>query len=612
MQRRWITTSLVLTTVTLSWSTSYSSDGRDADPELTTATAPAAAVERVTAGAPSWCAGFDASDWAGDCADSLNLGFYAIEQRLLGRIGEGCGRYGISHWPEVLPMRPAGDPYTQPAPTDQADWLRKGTFETYLTYLNGFTNPIASLRELQAIAIAGCERPADGARQRRVANWIQQWINIHRLSVADATELMRELVHPLPNVSGGTLNALFERATPAARELLWTGKAPRAGVHASRLDYLDRHPSGDPDALYHAFGLAMPAAKETPAWEAKAQKEIAAAEFATFDWTRFDGQFDSKSARQRFVLRALLPRFKAYAASLFEGVATEPYLASKKDFENLTTQEADLARMALDLADRRWNADGSLKPDAEWRTIMAGCAAPLEALWEKLAFRQTPTSVEALAAIDADPALDALYGTIAAYCRDSWLWSSVASDGRFDTILSGPRAWHLTRQRKANTAPSKRAPVLGWLLFGSKETIERCPPNDQTPQCAVAYGAKIATAKLQADGVLVTWVAPTWREDAEVCHTTNRVDRINSKGEVFYQEECRVVGTKKVTGALAPTLLPADLAPLLKPGRVARLFKERPSGTPNPAWVVAALFPDMANARKSTKHLVIFGKATKP
>ena len=107
-------------------------------------------------------------------------------------------------------------------------------------------------------------------------------------------------------------------------------------------------------------------------------------------------------------------------------------------------------------------------------------------------------------------------------------------------------------------------------------------------------------------------IAPHRTEPDDADPKLATIDRINERGEVFYQEDCRVVGKRPQQRALPPTLLPRSLAPALRPGRVVRFLGDPPVVGLAPASAVVAVFPDGASARSSTKHVVIFGSPTAP
>ena len=587
------------------------------DPVVAAPVAPAAGVARVVPRVADWCGGFERSPWEhtsarnGIRADDIG-GYGGLRNELLGNHRRESPPSVLPHaWPELLPMRPASGYYRNPirlADYGESTWRSMGMHreEERAQYRNKYADPIASLRELQAIAVAGCDRAAYGPRQRRVANWLQQWLNRHPMPVSELNVLLAQLVAD-PSAVPESRTALFDTVPPALQRLLW-GEFGSADHGLDLLDRMERQAKPDPVARLSALMALADGSSLTGAAQESGQ-QVAAYELSTADWAPVTTKLQGRTAVERFVLQHLLPELAARGRGAKPGVEAA-FVAARTEYEAMADRHPELVATVTALRDDLVNPDGSPKGPSGAREQQA-CAAALDVAWAELFASRAPKSIPALRALTREPAVDFLYRAISTSCPQSRLHSSVAGP-RFRQPISGPRTYFAVHADPDTTKQAQGPAPFEDVLFLMSAQARSCPPQVKSEYCAVAFGQTIRKVKQQADGILVDWAPVSWVEEVEKCKTTNRIDRINERGEVFYQEDCRVVGKRPQQRALPPTLLPRSLAPALRPGRVVRFLGDPPVVGLAPASAVVAVFPDGASARSSTKHVVIFGSPTAP
>lgn len=79
--------------------------------------------------------------------------------------------------------------------------------------------------------------------------------------------------------------------------------------------------------------------------------------------------------------------------------------------------------------------------------------------------------------------------------------------------------------------------------------------------------ANIAALKPGKQGVQVTFKNETITVTDSDCKETNKIDRIDSNGKIYYQQICWATGSHKETVKHAPVVVPAEYARGLKPGQ---------------------------------------------
>jgi len=86
-------------------------------------------------------------------------------------------------------------------------------------------------------------------------------------------------------------------------------------------------------------------------------------------------------------------------------------------------------------------------------------------------------------------------------------------------------------------------------------------------------GGTVKSAKPEGEGVRVEFKSERYLDTKVDCRTTNRIHAVSDLGNIYYEQDCKILGKEWVTTTADPVWVPADYAGALKPGVFALVWR---------------------------------------
>ncbi len=547
------------------------------DPELQSATPVPEGVETVSVEVPRWCKGYKREFFG-------SLGTYGDVATYLG--GE------IPQWPENLP-------------------------------LHGSKNPVLALRELQSIGVAACDRRLYGPRQRRVANWLQQWLNTYRVSLAETQSLLADLV---------------ARPDFGQKDLCRSNEPFASTLLCSALDWGSEPPEFSQMGLPAVYHVPLPQVPFFQDWleqggptsvleklafidrlgDISHDNDFAAGlgtlEASTIDFDAFKAMFDVKSPLESWVVERAIPILRTALLAPFRAIGVEAVAARKTEYDKLTEGASELFDVLIPLyvASHRLE-DFGLPADAKEhparleasRIAAAECGPRLDALLTKALEGRDLSATVAMKMLVAEPVIEMLLQGISR-CESSRFQPLAVREHELDGPYARPpwvTGWRAYVTRLWSFSGLDLASIFG--LLSPSDPKSTCARKGQIDSDCVDFpgpASELLASKVTKteDGISVEWASNFWMEDIEECTETKQVDRIRPDGTVQYRQKCWVARREKRVNDYEPVVFAAHLESVLKPGQVLRYLPQR-----GRAAVLAAAYKDLKTASTGVPPIVV-------
>lgn len=488
-------------------------------------------------------------------------------------------------------------------------------------------------KTLRTIAQIACARPDDPTYQSAIASWRQGWINLSGISETEDREAEKVRASTdYDKLKSEFCDALEPGAEASPEEKSVAGAFMRAANCNDHADlgllgwWVDKRAEPDSELARAYFTYSCLAGPE-PDKPRDPKDTFAMRSFAVCgtDGRRLDkGRLEKEIAGKPFNAYG-----RIYARETFAAAKTT-YARLAEAYEKLAAKDEGYKKLLFDGPEAGWKAweqayaankaafEAARAYEAKFyagsKKALAGCEGPLlKNFGDYLRAQKPKTEAEAVKA--ASDAIGQVLLAPLALCE--------AVEGRKQAAFTlndflhgkrprrGPRmaAYHQAldvlsdiladRARFPINVQDFRSPVEEpGQGSGSMDdaVFELVNPNQDNPPKGV-----IAGVAKKGNGVQITFKAESHIENTYHCTPTNRIDRIESNGQVRYVENCAINGTTKVVTEETPLVVDAPFAEGLKPGQHARFTVQAAFRDPARVGFPAAIYAD-----KDLKRLVVW------
>ena len=437
-----------------------------------------------------------------------------------------------------------------------------------------------SYKTLNYLAKAACDKPGDAEREKEIAGYKQgfqaefgatdaDFVQAMALYIKEADALdavQKEQCAALPPAAEGMADE--ERALAQA-QLYFFGCAREPGddvffwldraqpTEIQRLTLVDRCLTGrDPrteqgDRVANTFALCLPDMRKVD--RGKLEKELGGLKLNAYGRVTAIMSFGSIKAKSAF----LVAKWDGLAQKDedWKRLLAAPDAGAKAWHQDFEAHKAAFAAVAQFEANA---AKGSKK-------ALTGCAAPLRKLFIDYLAGRKVKSIEEARSLDA-----------VAYPLAVALMRCDVAEGRFLAASTAHGLFFANNATREQRGPRHAGyyatlAVLNEILADrEKFPLDRLPYLPGTGRKVVekAYSetfnqvsydkaeGQIDKVKPGKETATVTFKTVKWKEPTYKCKRTNRIARIDSDGNIQYEENCKVTGHETKTSTESPVEVP--------------------------------------------------------
>lgn len=391
------------------------------------------------------------------------------------------------------------------------------------TKLRGQESPEQLLRFAHFVAVAGCDRAHYLPRQQWVAQWLQRWVNVTGMDLADTSTLLAELVQHEDALAKS--QAIACEGTPLLRALAcWEGGTRPSAVEIDLLEGMGKLDDG------HRL-----------AYLAGCQGTHCNLDAEAIDWSAVEGMLaaDTNLAVLRFAAAAPLAALReAHASSRVDPEVRGAYEAWRKE---------------VPVSDKMVRSAYGVLHAAVHRKPIDACPAGLAAAFDASTAASKPRTVKELQRVLADPRTQLLGRALTLCDKDRPQRNAMRAEFIARTSVEiGPRHAALLAARRGSS------------------------PLPPTPKRKANATATVAGVAARGDKSIVRFAPIIKMVPIERCRDTNQADGFNRDGSIRYRERCKVIRREKRSREPLSIVVDSADTAQLKPGRVVWFHSPRP------------------------------------